>query len=85
MVCFHSRTPCPYNAYQVADIFSTQCFCVPTAQGSGGLAGRLHDFYQYAIGLRGEMRLQSSIHVHFQSDEIAHRAIIRADGQPLWD
>ena len=45
----------------------------------------LADFSQYAIGLRGDMRLESSMHVHFQSDEIAYRAIIRVDGQPLWD
>jgi len=45
----------------------------------------LCDFTQYAIGLRGDLRFESSIHVHFQTDEIAHRIIARVDGMPLWD
>lgn len=45
----------------------------------------LADFSQYAIGLRKDVRLESTPYVYFESDELAHRGIIRADGQPLWD
>ena len=45
----------------------------------------LADFSHYAVGIRKEMRLESSVHVAFQTDEIAHRCIVRVDGQPLWD
>ena len=45
----------------------------------------LADFSQYSVGIRKEMRLESSVHVAFQTDEIAHRCIVRVDGQPLWD
>ena len=45
----------------------------------------LADFSQYVVGLRGQMRLDTSIHVHFQTDELLARLIERHDGQPLWD
>ena len=45
----------------------------------------LCDFTQYAIGMRKELRFETSIHVKFASDEIAHRCIARVDGQPMWD
>ena len=44
----------------------------------------LVDFSQYVIGLRQEMRFDTSIHVHFQTDELLARLIERHDGQPLW-
>jgi HK97 family phage major capsid protein len=44
----------------------------------------LADFSQYVVGLRGEMRFDTSIHVHFSSDELLARLIERHDGQPLW-
>lgn len=45
----------------------------------------LCDFSQYVVGLRQGMRFDTSIHVHFQTDEILSRIIERHDGQPLWD
>ena len=45
----------------------------------------LADFSQYVIGLRSEMRFDTSIHVAFATDEILARLIERHDGQPLWD
>jgi len=45
----------------------------------------LADFSQYAIGLRGELRLDTSEHVKFSSATLAHRAILRCDGMPTWD
>ncbi len=45
----------------------------------------LCDFSQYAIGLRKEMRLESSIHAKFSTDQTSWRMIIRVDGQPLWN
>ncbi|MBE0427888.1 MAG: phage major capsid protein [Nitrospirae bacterium] len=45
----------------------------------------LCDLSQYVVGLRSEMRLDLSIHVHFQTDELLARLIERHDGQPLWD
>ena len=45
----------------------------------------LADFSQYAIGLRKEMRLESSIHARFSTDQTSWRMIVRIDGQPLWD
>jgi len=45
----------------------------------------LVDFSQYVVGLRSEMRFDTSIHVHFQTDELLGRLIERHDGQPLWD
>jgi HK97 family phage major capsid protein len=44
----------------------------------------LCDFSQYVIGLRQGMRFDTSIHVHFQTDELLARLIERHDGQPLW-
>jgi len=45
----------------------------------------LCDFSQYIIGLREGMRFDTSIHVHFETDELLSRIIERHDGQPLWD
>lgn len=45
----------------------------------------LADFSQYVVGLRSEMRFDTSIHVHFTTDELLARLIERHDGQPLWD
>jgi HK97 family phage major capsid protein len=45
----------------------------------------LADFSQYVVGLRSEMRFDTSIHVHFATDELLARLIERHDGQPLWD
>lgn len=45
----------------------------------------LADLSQYVVGLRSEMRFDSSIHVHFSTDELLARLIERHDGQPLWD
>lgn len=45
----------------------------------------LCDFSQYVVGLRSEMRFETSIHVHFTTDELLSRIIERHDGQPLWD
>ncbi len=45
----------------------------------------LADFSQYVVGLRQDMRFDTSIHVAFETDEILSRIIERHDGQPLWD
>jgi HK97 family phage major capsid protein len=45
----------------------------------------LADFSQYVVGLRSEMRFDTSIHVHFETDELLGRLIERHDGQPLWE
>lgn len=45
----------------------------------------LCDFSQYVVGLRAGMRFDTSIHPHFETDEILSRIIERHDGQPLWD
>lgn len=45
----------------------------------------LGDFSQYAIGMKPDLRFESSIHKGFQTDESAFRMISRNDGQPLWD
>jgi HK97 family phage major capsid protein len=45
----------------------------------------LADFSQYVVGLRSEMRFDTSAHVHFSTDELLSRIIERHDGQPLWD
>jgi HK97 family phage major capsid protein len=45
----------------------------------------LADLSQYVVGLRSEMRFDTSIHVHFTTDELLARLIERHDGQPLWD
>ena len=45
----------------------------------------LCDFSQYVVGLRAEMRFDTSIHAHFSTDELLSRIIERHDGQPLWD
>jgi HK97 family phage major capsid protein len=45
----------------------------------------LADFSQYVVGLRSDMRFDTSIHVAFETDEILSRIIERHDGQPLWD
>jgi HK97 family phage major capsid protein len=45
----------------------------------------LADFSQYVVGLRAGMSFETSIHVHFTTDELLSRIIERHDGQPLWD
>ena len=45
----------------------------------------LTDFSQYVVGLRSDMRFDTSIHVAFETDEILSRIIERHDGQPLWN
>ena len=45
----------------------------------------LCDFSQYVVGLRSGMTFDTSIHVHFETDELLSRIIERHDGQPLWD
>ena len=45
----------------------------------------LVDLSQYVIGLREEMRFDTSIHVAFTTDELVARLIERHDGQPLWN
>ncbi|MCK4537382.1 MAG: phage major capsid protein [Candidatus Krumholzibacteria bacterium] len=45
----------------------------------------LCDFSQYVIGLRKDIRLDTSKHVAFKSDELYYRGIVRVDGQPGWD
>jgi len=45
----------------------------------------LCDFSQYVVGLRAGMRFDTSIHVHFDTDEILSRIIERHDAMPLWD
>jgi len=45
----------------------------------------LCDFSQYVVGMRSNMTFDTSIHVHFTTDELLSRIIERHDGQPLWD
>jgi HK97 family phage major capsid protein len=45
----------------------------------------LCDFSQYVVGLRSDMRFDTSIHAHFTTDMLLARLIERHDGQPLWD
>ncbi len=45
----------------------------------------LADFSQYGIGLRKDLRFEKSIAPHFSQDLIDYRAILRVDGQPLWN
>ena len=45
----------------------------------------LVDFSQYIVGLRSELRFDTSIHVGFTTDELLSRLITRHDGQPLWN
>jgi HK97 family phage major capsid protein len=45
----------------------------------------LCDFNQSVIGLRAEMRFDTSQHLYFSTDEFAARLIERHDGQPLWN
>ncbi|MBN2845044.1 MAG: phage major capsid protein [Deltaproteobacteria bacterium] len=45
----------------------------------------LADLSQYVVGLRNGMRFDTSIHVHFSTDELLGRIIERHDGMPLWN
>ena len=45
----------------------------------------LCDFSQYVVGLRSDMRFDTSISVYFTTDELLSRILERHDGQPLWD
>jgi len=51
------------------------------ALGTAGCLG-LYDFSKYIIGLREEVRIESSIHAQFREDITQWRAIVRTDGQP---
>lgn len=56
---------------------------VPQLGDEGDIS--LMDFSQYAIGLRRDVSLERSQHVGFTRDTSHFRAIVRADGFPLWD
>lgn len=56
---------------------------VPSLGTKGDIG--LYDFSQYCVGLRSEMRFDTSIHVAFETDELLSRIIERHDGQPLWN
>jgi len=45
----------------------------------------LCDLTQYAVGLKQDVRMESSIHADFQSDITQFRAVLRPDGQPTWN
>ncbi len=45
----------------------------------------LVDLSQYCIGLRKEVSLDKSIHPGWTTDEASYRAILRADGQGMWN
>ena len=45
----------------------------------------LVDLSQYCVGLRSGMSFETSIHIHFTTDELLSRIIERHDGQPLWN
>jgi HK97 family phage major capsid protein len=45
----------------------------------------LVDPTQYAIGLRKEVSLDKSIHPGWSTDTSSYRAIVRVDGQGMWD
>jgi len=44
----------------------------------------LADWSQYAIGMRREISLDSSIHRYWSTDAVALRCIMRVDGQGTW-
>ena len=45
----------------------------------------LADLSQYIIGIRKGMRVETTQHLYFTTDEMAVRLIERHDGQPLWN
>jgi len=45
----------------------------------------LCDFSQYVIGMRQQIRVESSNAPHFSEDIKDWRAVLRADGQPSWN
>ncbi|MBA7630011.1 hypothetical protein ES703_37519 [subsurface metagenome] len=51
------------------------------ALGTAGCLG-LYDFSKYIIGLREDVRIESSINAQFREDITQWRAIVRTDGQP---
>lgn len=53
---------------------------VPTLATAGCLG--LYNFRYYVIGMRKEVRIESSIHAQFREDITQWRAIVRTDGQP---
>lgn len=52
------------------------------ALGSAGCIG-LYDFSKYAILMKQEVKLESSIHPDFRTDKTQWRSILRVDGQPI--
>jgi HK97 family phage major capsid protein len=56
---------------------------VPTLGTKGDIG--LYDFSQYVVGLRSDMRFDTSIAVHFETDELLSRIIERHTGTTLWD
>jgi len=61
-------------------VFTEKC---PALGSKGQLM--LCDFSQYSIGLRKEVSLDKSIHPGWTTDTASYRAILRADGQGMWD
>jgi HK97 family phage major capsid protein len=44
----------------------------------------LCDFSQYFVGLRQDMRFETTRAAHFGNDQTDYRCIVRVDGQPAW-
>ncbi len=56
---------------------------VPTLGTTGDIG--LYDLSQYVIGDRSDIRVDSSIHYRFNTDETTWRFVKRVDGQPMVD
>jgi len=44
----------------------------------------LADLSQYVVGMRSEISIKKSEHLYFDSDQVAYRILMRADGKGKW-
>lgn len=73
--------PGPYAKFKGAPIIPIEQAPAIGTQGDIFLAA----MSQYALGRRGGLRTEQSMHVYFETDEQAFKWTTRVDGESMWD
>jgi len=74
------------RSHSVTSLFGIPVIVTEQASSLGSTGDlMLADFSQYAIGMRNNVTFLASSHEYFRRHLTSFKAIVRVDGQPLWD